>query len=190
MSIQREHQTLTLDDVYRLIERGSLRGDERIELIDGEIVQMAAMGADHVECVFLFTYHLDRMPRQTWYVSVQNAIRLAPDYAPQPDLALIRQRVYHGALPAPDDIFLIIEVSDTTLQYDRFTKLPLYAAAGIPEVWIADVKRYQITRYSEPDPTGYRVVRPFPLGETITSLVLPTISLPVAAVFASAPTTP
>lgn len=183
MRARRAGVDLTPDAVEELFAIGILHPEERVELIGGELVTMAAMGGDHVECVVLLNEFLNGVPGKSWFVSVQNAVQLADGYAPEPAIALIRRRVYHGALPVPADVFLLIEVSDTTLFYDRTVKLPLYAAAGIPEVWIAEVKRRVIVRYSEPTPEGYRIARPFGSGETIASLVLPAIGLPVAAVF-------
>lgn len=182
MSVQIKRRRFTLEDVRRMIASGIVREDERIELINGEIVEMAAMGGEHFECVMLCNDVLTAIPNKTWYVSVQSAIRLAGDHAPQPDLALIRRRDYQGELPEPEDIFLLIEVSDATLNYDRKTKVPLYAAAGIPEVWIVDVKRRRITRYSDLQGGKYALAYPFQLGDMIASIVLPGIVFPVDAV--------
>jgi len=182
MSVQIKRRRFTLDDVRRMIASGIVREDERIELINGEIVEMAAMGGEHFECVMLCNDVLTAIPDKTWYVSVQSAIRIAEDRAPQPDLALIRRRDYQGELPEPADIFLLIEVSDATLNYDRKTKVPLYAAAGIPEVWIIDVKRRRVTRYSDLQGGKYTLAHPFQLGDMLASIVLPVIVFPVDAI--------
>lgn len=182
MSVQLKRRRFTLDDVRRMIASGIVREDERIELINGEIVEMAAMGGEHFECVMLCTEVLTAVPDKTWYVSVQNALQLAEDHAPQPDIALIRRRDYQGELPGPSDVLLAIEVSDTTLGYDRRVKVPLYAAAGIPETWIVDVKRRRISRYSDLQGDKYAVVQPFQRGDMMASLVLPAIEFPVDAI--------
>lgn len=150
MSVLPKRRRFTIDDVRRMIAAGIVQDDERIELINGEIIEMAAMGGEHGECVFLCNHQFSTARGQTWYVSVRSAIQLADDRAPQPDLALIRQRAYRGELPKSADVFLVVEVSDTTLRHDRDVKLPLYAEAGIPEAWIIDVKRRRITRYNDP----------------------------------------
>ena len=182
MSVQIKRRRFTLDDVRRMIASGIVREDERIELIDGEIVEMAAMGGEHFECVMLCNEVLTAVPEKTWYVSVQSAIQIAEDRAPQPDLALVRRRDYQGELPGPGDVFLVIEVSDTTLGYDRRVKVPLYAAAGIPEAWIIDVKRRRITRYSDLQGSKYALVHPFQRGDLMASLALPAITFPVDAI--------
>jgi Uma2 family endonuclease len=179
VSVQIKRRRFTLDDVRRMIASGIVREDERIELIDGEIVEMAAMGGEHFECVMLCNEVLTAIPDKTWYVSVQSAIQLAEDRAPQPDLALVRRRDYRGELPGPADVFLLIDVSDAT---DRRTKVPLYAAAGIPEVWIVDVKRRRLTLYSDLQGGKYALAHPFQPGDMMTSIVLPAIEFPVDAI--------
>ena len=182
MSVQIKRRRCTLDDVRRMIASGIVREDERIELTGGEIVAMAAMGGEHFECVMLCNEVLTAFPEKTWYGSVQSAIQIADDRAPQPALALVRRRDYQGELPGPDNIFLVIEVSDTTLGYDGRVKVPLYAAAGIPEAWIVDVKRRRITRYSDLRGSKYALAQPFQRGDMMASLVLPAIVFPVDAI--------
>lgn len=182
MSVQVKRRQFTIDEVQQMLRVGIVQADERIELIDGEILALAAMGGEHFESVMLCNDVLNAIPEKHWFVSVQSAIQLTAIRVPQPDIALIRRRAYDGALPGPEDVFLLIEVSDSTLNYDRKTKVPLYAEAGIPEVWIVALKQRRITRYSEPHNGRYTLVQAFQRDETITSLVLPAIHISVQSI--------
>ena len=116
---------------------GILREDERVELIEGGIVEMDTIGGRHVRCVNELNWLLGQQIRDGGLrVSVQNLIRLNGGLEPQPDLAVVRVRDYGESLPGPEDGLLVTEVSDATLGYDRNVKLPLYARAGIREAWI------------------------------------------------------
>ena len=119
-----------------MAEAGILRDDERIELIEGRIFKMAPIGARHGGVVSRLSRLLARQLPEGLLAWVQATIRLAPDAAPEPDLAVVHDRAYGDVLPGPEDIRLIIEVAETSLRFDRNVKLPLYAAAGIPEVWV------------------------------------------------------
>ena len=125
---------LTIEEYDRMGELGILHEDDRIELIDGELVQMTAIGGTHAASVTRLDgwFNARLVGRAT--VRVQNPIRLPPRTEPEPDIAIVRFRLdfYATKHPEPEDVLLPIEVSDTTLGYDRGVKLPLYAAAGIP----------------------------------------------------------
>ncbi len=125
---------------------------------------------------------MNRRLGDDYIVSVQNPVRLPGDNEPQPDIVVTRRQGRKGGVPAAADVLLLIEVSDTTLAYDRRVKLPLYAAAGIPEVWIVDVAGAAIERYTEPREGGYGRTFRAHRGPTITSTVLPALVLPVDAV--------
>ncbi len=153
-----QRRRLTVNDYYRMAEAGILGEDERIELIDGEIIDMAPIGAEHTSIVNRLTRHFANCVGDRAIVSVQNPVRLDDGNEPQPDIALLRYRddFYRNAHPGPEDVILIIEVADTSLRYDRDVKLPLYARHGIPEIWIMDMadKRLEIDR--NPDGETYR----------------------------------
>src|SRR5215204_7706797 len=134
-------------------EAGILHEDDRVELIEGEIVEMAAIGTRHFSCVNRLTRMLVMGVGDAAVVSVQNPVRLNEHTEPQPDITVIRPRDYTESLPLPEDVLLLIEVSDTTLVYDRKVKLPLYARAGIREVWIVDLAGEVIERHT--GPSGY-----------------------------------
>jgi Uma2 family endonuclease len=137
---------------------GILHEDDPYELIEGEIVKMAAVGDKHIACVMdlseIFTTRLAGRAR----VSAQNPVQLSETSEPEPDLTILRPREdrYRSGLPRPEDVLLLIEVSDTTLAYDRGIKLRLYALAGIAEVWICDVKRRHVLVFRQPEEAAYR----------------------------------
>jgi Uma2 family endonuclease len=129
-----KRRRFTVHDYHRMGEAGILHEDDRVELIEGEIVEMAAIGTRHFSCVNRLNRLLVMSVGDEAVISVQNPVRLNEHTELQPDLAVIRARDYRESLPEPDDVLLLIEVSDTTLAYDRGVKLPLYAKAGITEV--------------------------------------------------------
>ena len=163
----------TVHDYHRMGEAGILHEDDRVELIEGELVEMTAIGTRHFSCVNRLTRMLVMNVGDEAIVSVQNPVRLNEYNEPQPDLTVIRSRDYRESLPMPEDVLLLIEVSDTTLAYDRGVKLPLYAQAGIREVWIVDLVGETIERYTDPSEEGYRLADQIRRGQTLESDALP-----------------
>ncbi len=169
----------TVHDYHRMGEAGILHEDDRVELIDGEIVEMAAIGTGHFTCVNRLNRLLVRGVDDEAVVSVQNPVRLDESNEPQPDLAVLRPRDYLESLPGPEDVLLLIEVSDTTPAYDRGTKLPLYARAGIREVWIADLKDEKVERHTGPSGDLYRHIELARRGENLKPEALPELTVRV-----------
>ena len=171
----------TADEYHLMGDAGVFREDERVELIEGEIRPMAPNKAPHATTVMrlteLFVINLHGIAR----VTPQNPVRLAEDSEPQPDFAILRPREYVET-PTSDDILMLVEVSDTSLSYDRGTKLRLYARSGIPEVWIVDIGGEAIERYSAPASDSYSQVLRAGRGERLQSTVLLELSLPVDAI--------
>lgn len=164
-------------------EVGILRDDERVELIEGEIIEMNPIGSCHMRCVNELNWLLgQQISEGRLRVSVQNPVRLDGGLEPQPDLAVIRAGDYSGSLPGPDDALLVIEVSDTTLAYDRNVKLPLYARAGIGEAWIVDLPNEAIERHNDPSEDGYRRTERAGRGRSLASEALPNLTLQTNAV--------
>jgi Uma2 family endonuclease len=163
----------TVHDYHRMGEAGILHEDDRVELIEGELVQMTAIGTRHFSCVNRLNRLFVMNVGDEAIVSVQNPVRLNEYNEPQPDLTVIRSRDYRESLPMPEDVLLLIEVSDTTLAYDRGVKLPLYAQAGIREVWIVDLAGETIGRYTDPSEEGYRLANQIRRGQTLESDALP-----------------
>ena len=155
----RRHR-LTVDDYYRMAEVGILDPEARVELIDGEIIDMAPPGSPHAATVDYLTEVLMRAVAGTANVRVQNPVRLSKYSEPQPDLALVRRRddFYRERHPQPDDVLLIIEVAATSLRFDRRKKVPLYERHGIPEVWLVDVGGRRFVRYRAPQKGLYTLV--------------------------------
>lgn len=169
----------TAEEFHKMAEAGILHEDDRVELIEGEIVEMAAIGSRHATCVRELTWTLSKQLGDELRLDVQNPIRLGPLQEPQPDLAVIRAKDYIGSLPGPEDVLLLIEVSDTTLRYDREVKLPLYARSGIPEVWLLDLSGEALERHTNPSEGGYRRTERARRGETLNSEALPSLLLRV-----------
>lgn len=171
----------TADEYERMTEAGILGLKERVELLNGEIWLMVAIGSKHFACVNTFTAWLVPALIGRAIVSVQNPIRLSSGSMPQPDLVLMRPRPdrYASGLPGPEDIFLLVEVSDTTLRYDRDKKLPLYAAAGIPEVWIANLEAGNVLIGRDPSKTGCRRVETVAREGVLSPAAFPDLAMPV-----------
>jgi Uma2 family endonuclease len=172
----------TVHEYHRMGEAGILHEDDRVELIEGEIVEMAAIGTRHFTCVNALTRLLVQGVGDAAIVSVQNPVRLDEHTEQQPDLTVLRTRDYRHSLPGPEDVLLLIEVSDTTLSYDRGVKLPLYARAAIPEAWIVDLTNEIIERHTDPSGDGYRRVEQARRGGKIELEALPGLALSVDAV--------
>ncbi len=172
---------ITVAEYHRMAEAGIFTEDDRVELIEGEIIDMAPIGARHAACVGklidLF-YSYNQLGAQ---IVVQNPIRLGENSEPQPDVALVRPRKdrYAAAHPGPSDVLLLIEVSDTSSAYDRSVKVPLYARYWIPEVWLVDLPGEVIEVFQEPSPEGYRQVRKYYPGEELKPGLLLAVSLRV-----------
>ena len=174
-----EHR-FTVDEYNCLIEAGILTEDDQVELIEGEIVQMSPIGKRHQACVDRLTVLFVRYAGQAAMVRIQGPIQLG-NSQPQPDVALLRPRddYYAADLPDATDVLLTVEVSEVTLRSDHRVKLPLYAKAGVPEVWIVDLKGEIIEVYAEPAGGKYQVTRQFGRGETLTLADIPQFSVRV-----------
>ena len=166
----------TVHDYHRMGEAGILHEDDRVELIEGELVEMTAIGTRHFSCVNRLNRLLVMNVGDEAIVSVQNPVRLNEYNEPQPDVTVIRTRDYRESLPMPEDVLLLIEVSDTTIAYDRRVKLPLYARAGFREVWIVDLARETVGRHTDPSGKSYRRADRLRRGQTLESISLPVLA--------------
>lgn len=171
----------TVDEYHRMAQAGILTEDDRVELIQGEIVEMTPVGSKHAACVKRLNRLLSKSVGDKAIVSVQAPVALDPHSEPQPDIALLRPSpdFYAAQHPGPDDVLLIVEVADTSAAYDRDVKLPLYARAGIPEVWLVDLAANRLEVYRGPSPEGYRERMIYRPGMQVSSESLPGLSLPV-----------
>jgi Uma2 family endonuclease len=175
----RRHR-VTVREYHHMAEAGVLSTQDRVELIEGEIIDMTPIGPRHADAVDRIVAALSRQPTPGLRIRAQNPLTLGDASEPQPDIAVVADRSYADAHPVASDVHLVIEVSDTTLAFDRDVKLPLYARAGVPEVWIVNLPANQVEIFREPVGDRYRhALTPAP-HETICPLAAPTIELKVA----------
>ena len=178
------HHQFTVEDYGRMIETGIIDENDAVELIRGEIVKKMPIGRQHAAVVNRLNQWLVAQLTGQAIVSVQNPIVLA-DSEPEPDLALLKYRAdfYEGSKPTGSDVHLVIEVSDTTLDYDRQIKLPLYAQAGIAELWIVNLIESRVETYCEPRTDGgYSVCQVFGRADVLPILSFPELALAVAEI--------
>ena len=170
----------TVDEYCAMADAGILCEDERVELLDGEIIVMPPIGEPHEDSTDILNSDLSHLLRGRARVRVQNSVRLDDYGLPQPDIAVVRLRDdYNRRRPAPEDVLLLIEVADTSLEFDREVKLARYAAAGIPEVWIVNLRARQVEGYSDPVDGSYRSRRVVTAEGSISPLAFPDVSLAV-----------
>lgn len=180
---QRQQRLFTVAEYDCMIATGILRDDERVELIAGEIVQMCPLGSRHAVCVDKVSQLLIRQVTEAINVRVQGPLRLTDTWEPQPDILVLKDPAddYTASLPTPADVLLLIEVSDSTLAYDRYTKQAMYAQHGIRELWIVNLVSDILEIYTQPADGTYSMVRVAQRGETVQPTLLPAVMLPVAA---------
>ncbi len=160
----------TVEQFQLMYERGVFADSDRYELINGEITTMSPIGRKHAVCVARISKRLESKLGNQVILWVQNPIDLANKSQPQPDIAVLKYRddFYEKALPTPADILLIIEVADSSLEYDRDVKANLYAAAGIPQMWLFDVNTKTITGFSQPLESGYKQIYHYTQGDQLS----------------------
>jgi|SRR5579862_3736706 len=182
------YHRFSLESYEAMIEHGILTRDDKVELIAGEIVEMSPIGSHHSATVSLIAQTIGRVLGDRSNVRTQQAIALPPDSEPEPDVAVVRSRKDHywEAHPRPADIMLVIEVADTSLTVDRFVKLPIYAAAGIPESWIVDLTNSVIEVYREPRQDAYSTKTVLRRGDRIAPITFPDVSIEVNSLFPNA----
>lgn len=171
----------TVNDFQRMAETGILSEDDRVELIHGEILTMSPIGTRHAAAVDHGNRVLVMGAGDRAIVRVQTDVVLDLHDQPQPDLVLMRWRddFYASKHPGPDDILLIIEVSDSSLEYDQTIRLQLYAEMGIREYWIADLQNNILFAYSQPEGKSYQITRQYQRGESIAPALLPECRLQI-----------
>jgi Uma2 family endonuclease len=177
---------LHADDYYRMAAAGILTDDDRVEPIDGEIIDMAPIGQDHVGTVNRVTEALFLAFVGRAIVSTHNPIRLDDLSEPQPDFAVLRRRADFyttGTRPGPADVLLLIEVSDSSLRFDRSVKLPLYARAGIPEVWIVDLQHGVVDVHRTPRDGRYEDAATMRMSDILSPSLAPDVRIGLDQVF-------
>ena len=177
----------TVDEYHRMAEAGILGEDDRVELIEGEIVEMSPSGWRPQACVDRLTHRLVPVLQSRAILRPQGPIRLSSDSEPQPDLVVLRPRAdfYAEGGPGPEDVLWLIEISDTSLRYDRDVKVPLYGRYGIPEVWVVDLAGEQVFVYRDPRPGGgYRSAQVLGRGARLAPHAFPDLELAVNEILA------
>ena len=185
MTVQLLRRKFTVEQYHKMIESGILTEDDRVELIRGEIIEMSPIGTKHAACVNRLINLLVQLLGKRVIVAAQNPIRLNDNSQPQPDVALLKPRddFYATAHPQPQDIFLLIEVADSTIEYDREEKIPLYAEANIIEVWLVDINEQIVEVYQQPTAAGYQHIQKFASGQTLSIPGFPDVKITINEIF-------
>ncbi|MEX2215203.1 MAG: Uma2 family endonuclease [Phycisphaeraceae bacterium] len=176
----------TVTDVHRMVESGMFHEDDRVELLNGEVVDMPPPGPLHSEVIDrLIAVFSKLVPRQA-RMRVQDPVQLSDISQPQPDIVLIRPRAegYADRHPGPKDIHLLVEVGDSSIRFDLEAKIPLYALAGVAEVWLVDVQRQMFVVHRKPRKDGYQQTPEFGIGDKVSPLAFPKLKVAVADILA------
>ena len=184
MSINLAKHRFTVGEYERMGEMGFFPPDARVELIEGQIIEISPIGSRHAACVKLLNRILNQQVAEDAIVSTQDPIRLSDLSEPRPDLAVLRFRrdYYRERHPGAYDVLLVIEVADTTIQYDRHTKIPLYARAGIPEAILFNLPEDRLEYFARPEMGVYQVNRIINRGEQFESTSIPGLTFDIAMI--------
>ena len=177
----------TVEEFYRMLDAGIFTEDDRVELVEGDIVTMMPIGARHAACVNRLTRVFARLLGDDVIVSVQNPLRLDEKNEVLPDVTVLRFRpdFYANAHPGPEDVLLVVEVAETSLAYDREVKVPLYGRYGIPEFWLINLRDNVVEVYRRPFAQGYKETLVFEKGDTLTPALLPDVHIAVQEIVES-----
>lgn len=177
----RESRKFTVDEYFRMVKAGILQEDERVELIEGDILVMPPMDYPHSSGIMRHIRIFRQFPVEQFALLIQAPLPLGSSSAPEPDLALLRYREddYSDGFPSPDDVLLVIEVAYSSLAYDRDVKAHIYGRANIPETWVLNLPGDCIERFTEPEPEGYAQHTVLRRGGKVTPVALPDMELAV-----------
>lgn len=176
-----EKRHFDVHEYHLMMEAGIIREGSRVQLIEGEVLEMAAVGSRHAACVNKLNWLLNRSVGEELIVSVQCPVRLGEGSEPEPDIALLRPRndFYAASLPTPQDVLLLVEISDISLRQDRSEKLSLYARAGVREVWIFNLPEETVEMHSRPEDGIYKETVRAKRGDTLSSKTVASLALAV-----------
>jgi Uma2 family endonuclease len=179
MALQLARRPFTTAEYHRMVEAGILTEDDRVELLDGEIIQMAAIDPRHAACVDRLAELLNNKVSRLAIARVQNPIQLGEYSEPQPDICLVKRRAdfYTQDHPVPEDVWIAIEVADATVESDRQVKLSAYARAGIAEAWLVDLTSDRVEIHTQPASGIYQEVRFVLRGQKLVSTSMPKLKL-------------
>ena len=180
--IAARRRPFTVGEYYRMAEAAILTEEDRVELIAGQIVAMSPIGSRHAACVKRLNLLLGKIVGDSMLIGIQDPIALDAFSEPEPDLVLLHPRAdfYASAHPSAADVLLAVEVADTSADYDREVKLPLYAQAGLPEVWLIDLQKSRIEVYAQPQGGAYQQRIEVTADATLTSPTIPQLALAAA----------
>jgi Uma2 family endonuclease len=181
MSVSISRRLFTTKEFRDMVEAGVFREDDRLELVDGEIVEMSPVGNRHATCVRTLNELLRQVGKRA-LVDVQNPLGISEDNDFYPDVVVLKPRAdrYASGIPQASDTILVIEVADTTLRFDRSIKKPRYAAAGAPELWIVDLEGSRVWVHRKPLEGDYGEVFEARSGDVLKVPGMPDVELPVA----------
>lgn len=185
MAVQILQHRFTVSDYHRMRDSGILGEDDRVELIDGEIREMSPIDPIHAATVKRLSHHLFTAVGQRAILSVQDPVELNDQSEPQPDLAILRwdDDFYEHHHPTAAAVLIVIEVANSSIDYDREEKLPRYAAAGIPEVWLVHIARQLVEQYTLPVGDDYTHRHIVKRGGRLTAQTVTGIELAVDSIF-------
>jgi Uma2 family endonuclease len=181
MSVQLQKRLFTVKEYHLMGETGILSEAERVELIEGEIIQMAAIGTRHATAVRRLNRLFHRLPEDRVIVDVQNPVQLSERTEPQPDVVLLQFRDddYETAHPVPSEVLLLVEVADSTVDNDRNVKIPIYARSLIQEVWLVNLVENSLEVYRQPTPNGYSLILNLYPGQEVAPIAFPDFTVSV-----------
>jgi Uma2 family endonuclease len=176
-----KRRLFTIDQYHQMIASGVLTEGDRVELINGEILEMVAIGSRHGAQVKRLNRLFSGLLEPSVLISVQDPVELGPRSEPEPDVALLRWRddFYATSHPQASDVYLVIEVADSTLDYDRSVKALLYSRSDIFEYWIVNLQDNVIEVHRQPNPSGYQIIQSYQRGMDIEVMALPGLGLTV-----------
>ncbi|MEZ2229779.1 Uma2 family endonuclease [Microcoleus sp.] len=185
MSLQLLRRLFTVKEYHLMSETGILSETDRVELIEGEIIQMAAIGTRHATAVRRLNRLFHRLPEDRVIVDVQNPVQLSERTEPQPDVVLLQFRDddYGTAHPVPSEVLLLVEVADSTVDNDRDVKIPIYARSLIQEVWLVNLIENCLEVYRQPTPNGYSLILKLYAGQEVAPIAFSDFTVSVDSIF-------
>jgi Uma2 family endonuclease len=184
MAVLTRHRFSSIE-YHRMAATGVLGHAARVELLEGEIRDMSPIGPSHAAVTKRLNHYFSQIANGRWLVAVQDPLQISEYSEPQPDLMLLKFSAdfYGTRHPIPAEVFLLLEIADTSLAYDREEKLPVYGRAGIPEVWLVNLEDQTIEVYRDPYSEGYRSNSVLRAGQTAVALAFSDVSVEIAALF-------
>ncbi len=181
MTVELLRRKFTVEHYHKMAESGIFTENDRVELIRGEIIDMSPIGRRHAAGVRRLNTVLSERLGNRALIDIQNPIELDDNSEPQPDVVVLQPRpdFYESGHPQAADIFLLIEVADTTAETDRNVKIPLYAEVGIAEVWLVDISAQCVEVYRQPSAEGYLEIQRFYRGQMLSILAFPDVEIRV-----------